>query len=332
MGFEHYRVILKLLSPLHIGKRKYRNLMETREYVPGRTLWGALTARIVRDYFDGESKKYEKIGKFLNENFRFGYFWPAVESDVSQSEFRKFKIYFPWESEKKADKEKHGKLEFIYEFVKPEYFDYLLKSGYMGQPIDYTRGATEEGQLHEAEFIAPKTRDGRQVYLMGDLWVSDKNGFIESKDPLKVKIEGKTINLAEVFNSIQIGGERNYGWGRVKCEGLKLHNGDALGGIKVDGTDADVTLEFPENSRLTAHALAAEWDDSKPVSKGVIKGEVEPLSGYFWGEKDWALHSPPICYIPGSKLIKAQELKIVKFGILSQNKISNFLAKNTAKR
>ncbi len=263
MGFVHYRVVLKLLSPLHIGKRKYRNLMETRDYVPGRTLWGALTARIVRDYFDGRKDMYEKIGNFLNENFRFGYLWPSLDGENP---------YFPWEHED---------------------FDYLLKSGYMGQPVDYTRGATDEGQLHEAEFIAPKTRDGRQVYLIGDLWVNDKNGFIASKETLKVQIEGKTVVLKDIFNSLQLGGERSYGWGRVgEARLLKQENARTIGNVKVTN---DVTLNFPAGGRLTSHLIA-----NKVKS---VMGEVEPLTGYRYDStKGWYMQDPPVCFVPGSKI------------------------------
>ena len=49
MVWTIYRVTLKLTSPLHVGWKKIGNLMITRPYVTGRTLWGALTARLVRD-------------------------------------------------------------------------------------------------------------------------------------------------------------------------------------------------------------------------------------------------------------------------------------------
>jgi len=295
MGFVHYRVVLKLISPLHIGRRKYRNLMEPREYVPGRTLWGALTARIVRDYFKGETGKYERVGDLLNKNFRLGYLWPSLDGENS---------YFPWEHKD---------------------FDYLFKSGYMGQSIDYTRGATEEGYLHEIEFIPPKTRDGRQVYLIGDLWVSNKNGFIESKDPLKVKIEDKTIDMAEVLSSLQLGGERSYGWGRVKCKHLRTHSGHALGSIKIESANSEVILEFSENSHLTAHALAAPWKGENSIPENCFQGEIEPLTGYSWKKSDekssekqgWHLSLPPICFIPGSLVKEKLKVKIGKFGIFT---------------
>ncbi len=311
MSFKHYRVILRLLSPLHIGKRKYRNLMETREYVPGRTLWGALTARITRDYFDGNSDFYKKIGEFFHQHLRFGYLWPSLDGQNP---------YFPWEHDD---------------------FDYLFKFGYMGQPIEIDRKATEEGQLHESEFIAPTTRDNRKVYLVGDLWINagvvdaDLHGFLEiNKDQLTPSCQRKFIEvLEEAMNNLQLGGEKGYGWGRVKYEKLEPTNGEkAIGDMEISDENGKVSLKFNEGQHITAHALAAEWklpskDDSKhvsneeiqtltPASNEEVQGAIEPLTGYEYRGEYSLISNPPICYEPGSKVKSPIVLTVGKFGIL----------------
>ncbi|AEH44109.1 protein of unknown function DUF324 [Thermodesulfatator indicus DSM 15286] len=311
MSFKHYRVVLKLLSPLHIGKRKYRNLMETREYVPGRTLWGALTARITRDHFGADLSKYEEVGTFFHENFRFGYLWPSLD---------KKNPYFPWE---KND------------------FDYLFKFGYMSQAGDYERKVSDEGQLHEVEYIGPKTRDDRDVYLVGDLWVkedinsSNKGPFegirLEKNDLffIKTKEEQKEISLKKIFGSLQLGGEKGYGWGRVKLESLTPTNSrKALGGIVFEVDGKDVVLQFAKNQYLTAHALAADWQlkDAEnnngqhfiKIKDGSVEGPIEPLTGYVLKQDNsWGIPSPPICFLPGSKIKENLSVKIAHFGILT---------------
>ena len=323
MSFAHYRIVLQLLSPLHIGKRKYGNLMETREYVPGRTLWGALTGRITRDYFGGAPNKYEEIGEELNKNLRFGYLWPGLkklenEKDKKNSS-EEFDVYFPWRiSDKNSNKEERSEgqnsdlnrsIKFIYKFISPDDFDYLFKFGYMGQPLDYAQKSTEEGQLHEVEFIGAKTRDDRQVYLIGDLWI--KNEFLANKDNGEVKIFSKTVQLKRVFNSLQVGGERGYGWGRVKVEKFeKIENASALGGAEVEYSQNEVILKFKKDQRITAHALAARWvldNDKKEilesVEEGKIEGPIEPLTGYqLRKNNEWFVANPPVCYVPGSKI------------------------------
>ncbi len=298
MSFAHYRIVLKLVSPLHIGKRKYRNLMETREHVPGRTLWGALTARITRDYFNGEADEYKEVGKFLIDNFRFGYLWPSLDGENP---------YLPW---------------------KHEDFDYLFKFGYMGQPIDYDKKATEEGQLHEVEFIGPRTREGQQVYLIGDLWI--KNDVLRNEQNAEVRVKSKVIPLKSVFDTLQLGGERNYGWGRVKVESFeKIEKSKALGSIEVEIND-EVILKFNESDYVTAHLLAADWEFRSGEKDAVrlsavhehdLEGEIEPLTGYMFRNSSFELPSPPICYTPGSKTPKALNVRISEiFGIMVSEK------------
>ena len=341
---------MRLLSPLHIGKRKYRNLMETREYVPGRTLWGALTARITRDCLNGESKMYQIVGDKLTEHLRFGYLWPAVNiREKNDGETEKFEVYFPWKAEERKDTS--GSIEFTYKFVEPDAFDYLFKFGYMGQPIETERKATEEGQLHESEFIGPVTRDNRNVYLVGDLWIKanvvdvDLQDFLKNdKAQLATSCQKKFIEvLSKVMCNLQLGGEKGYGWGRVKCEKLEPTNvKKAIGDVEVSDENGKVSLKFSEGQHITAHALAAEWklpyrdesdhvsneetqsnDDKSsnfkiltPASNEEVQGPIEPLTGYEYRGKYSLISNPPICYEPGSKVKSLTELTVGEFGIL----------------
>ncbi len=302
MSFIHYCIILKLLSPLHIGKRKSRNLMETREYVPGKTLWGALTARITKDYFGGNPKIYEKVGNFLNENIRFGYLWPSWDGKEP---------YFPW---------------------KYDDFDYLFKFGYMGQPIDYNRKATEEGELYEIEFIAPKTRHNKNVYLIGDLWVKELNYKSEigiekinfRNDDVSLCLAKDEISLKKVFNSIRLGGETGYGWGRVRIEYFRENNnGKALGGIRVEIINDEVVLIFKKGNHLTSHILAVDRNGQefnfKLLSENFIQGSIEPFTGYAYMKKGWHIPRPFICFSPGSVAKTDIMVKVSDFGLYQKN-------------
>ena len=291
MTFVHYRVLLKLLSPLHVGKKKYSNLMTTREYVPGRTLWGALAARITRDYFGGQVSMYKKIGDFLRQKFRLGYFWPSLDGESP---------YFPWEHED---------------------FNFLLKSGYMGQPIDYDKKATQEGMLHEVEFISPRTNDGRPVYLIGDLWI-EKGALKNSKEEkITIKINSVEVPLGEVFNKIQLGGEKGYGWGRVKLERLEIEGKRTIAGADYREERGEIILKFSKNSRIASHALAAGGESLNPVPEGSLTGSIEVLTGYGYYRKgknglEFGLAAPLICYSPDSTVNRDEELKLGEFGIL----------------
>ncbi len=261
MAWTLYRLVFRLESPLHIGWRKVGNLMQTRPYVPGKVLWAALTAGITRDLGHGaDGQKYKGIGQAVQENFRFGYLWPSVDGQTP---------YFPWEHDD---------------------FDYRLLGSYAGTAQDPDREAAEEGSLHETEFIAPITRDGRPVYLIGDLWV--RNGL-----PHELQ------NWQKALGKVQLGGERTYGWGRVRLERL-----EQLGQLK------EVVIRLEKNSPLTAHA----WAAGEGAVLNVI-GPVEPLVGWEMNEEGrFVLSQAVISWAPGSRVQDGLELVVGDYGILKK--------------
>src|SRR5690348_1055610 len=76
MSWEVYPVAFRLHSPVHIGWRKVGNLQQTRPYLIGRTLWGALTARLTREQ---GGTKYDDVGRAVDKLLTFTYFYPSTE-------------------------------------------------------------------------------------------------------------------------------------------------------------------------------------------------------------------------------------------------------------
>jgi hypothetical protein len=142
MEWKAYQIGFRLLSPLHIGWRKSGNLQQTRPYVTGRALWGALTARLTRE--SGKAN-YEEVGKQVDEQLAFTYLYPSTKADQV--------TLWPWERDWD---------EFAWTYL-GSYVSTALEDGRKG----------EDGSLHETEFISPRTRDGGRVYLTGYLFVRD---------------------------------------------------------------------------------------------------------------------------------------------------------------
>src|SRR3990172_6355082 len=79
MSWNVYDIAFRLISPLHIGYRKVSNLQQTRGYVPSKTLWAALTARLTGDtIYRAQRKDYEHVGEKINRHIRFSYFYPSL--------------------------------------------------------------------------------------------------------------------------------------------------------------------------------------------------------------------------------------------------------------
>jgi len=215
MAWEHYRLLFRLRSPLHVGYRKVGNLMQTRPYVPGKVLWAALTARLTRDCHDGsQGSEYRRIGRLVQEHFRFGYLWPSLDGKAP---------YFPWAHDD---------------------FDYFLLDSYASTALDYGRGGALDGSLHEVEFIMSDTRpadsndESHPVYLMGVLFVQ----------------AGTAVPWREAVARLQLGGERGYGWGWVEQARSPAPAGDLLGyGLGLSGAEPTVTV--PAEKPLLAHTV-----------------------------------------------------------------------------
>ncbi|HXF70256.1 MAG TPA: hypothetical protein VNK89_10670 [Thermoflexus sp.] len=272
-----HRVVLRLRTPLHIGWMKLGNLQRTRPYITGKVLWGAFTARLTRDYpqLGGD---YVAVGHRVNEELAFSYFYPTVGREVN---------LWPWDD--------------------PDEFAWRYLNSYAATALDYSRNAAEEGTLHETEYIAPYTRDGAPVFLVGYIFEHD----------------GCTLPWFKVLGRLQLGGERGYGWGQVDLEDKQDWDvGRPLFGqwyVRPDTWPPRLAPAHRE-ARLMAHALAADFNDGERIRRAVtgIAGRIEPLVGRETTAGDrFGMHigSAYICYAPGSRVKDPLTCQIGPFGI-----------------
>lgn len=276
MTWTAYQVTFRLLSPIHIGWHKLGNLQQTRPYITGRSLWGALTARLTRQ---GGNDNYKDIGELVDTHLAFTYFYPSTKQDTVE--------LWPWRDERDTW----------------DMFAWTFLGSYASTALEGGRGA-ETGSLHETEFIAPKTRDGERVYLVG---------YFFKKDTCQLLWE-------KALRKLQLGGERGYGWGRVelvrlrKCEDV---NPVICFGYEFKGEQAYPLLQTPEageaskkDVRLLAHTHADDMDDAR--------GTIEPLIGReTTGSTSFgkSISQAEICWTPGSKARAEEKFYVQPKGI-----------------
>ena len=275
MSWTAYKVVFRLLAPMHIGWIKQGNLQRTRPYVTGKALWGALTARLTRDHpqLGGD---YKNVGQRVHQELAFSYFYPAVGETVD---------LWPWGETAE---------EFAWRYL----------GSYASTALNYSCNTAEEGSLHETEFIAPFTRDGQPVYLIGYIF----------------ECQGCTLPWQDVLSRLQLGGERTYGWGRVRLEKMSslLSGGEKffVDGLEMTLDGKRPVLQASKDAPLLAHALAAEFQGCQPVSS--VRGPVEPLLGRETDPQGrFGAHLPEarICWPPGSTLTADAEIIIGEYGI-----------------
>ncbi len=294
MTWTHHRLTFRLLSPLHVGYRRTGNLMQTRPYVPGRLLWAALTARLTRNAGQGnDAQAYQDTGKAVQRHFRFGYLWPSLDGEHP---------YFPWTHKDFDYRLDDGVVvaddDAYFRWAHKD-FDYLFLHSYTSTPITHTHTA-EEGMLHEIEYLAPHTRNGRPVYLTGDVWV-------------KTSLPDSLASWKDALNHLQFGGERGYGWGRVKlvsCDEQKS-NSKTIAGYPWKDADESVRITIPANKPLTAHALAT------PAPH--VQGQIEPLIGWGWHNGAYGLNEAQIAFVPHARTTQEATFLVNAFGLLTSS-------------
>lgn len=277
MDWKAYRVALRLRSQLHIGWRKVGNLQQTRGYVPAKALWAAMTMRIARDSPGGNAGDPATYQRTGEE----------LKSQLAFSYFfiatrenGDYRVHFPWAEE----------ADFPERFV----------SGYSSTALRAGRESAAEGYLHEVECILPRAAEsGETVFLVGNVF----------------ERRGAQATWRRALRSLQVGGERGYGWGDIELADLA-----EVQDYRLFGDDVEVQLDghrpvviVRQAGVLLAHA---------PVRGVEAEGSVEPLVGREWaagrGRRTGAGQSivfSGMCFAPGSKALRETVFTIDELGL-----------------
>jgi len=267
----------------------------TRYYVPGKLLWGALTAKLTPMF---NIRDYQKVGVFFKDAIRFGYLYLHIEN----------KLYLPNYTEKGL---------MIGQLSKNE-FEKKVISSLKSTAIDSKSSTAEEETLHEVEFINPYSIDnGKPVFLKGYLWIREisENGLsmIRKNGELFIEYNGLEVNFRdELANRIQVGGERKYGFGLIESKEFKQ--------VKYEGLDATFGEWFEKDGavyiKLTSNKQI--WSHTSCSNNIAIRGNIEPLVGRNWDIKKGSgrkLDSRGLFWAPGSILDEDKTFKILEFGL-----------------
>ncbi len=181
----------------------------------------------------------------------------------------------------------------------PERFAWQFLGSYASTALDYSQNSAADGSLHETEFIAPHTRYNQPVNLVG---------YIFERDDC-------TLPWRDALSKLQIGGERTYGWGRVRLGGSQeVGPGEKLFGfysLHLSGQRPALSLG-KDAVVLLAHTRA--------VDPGAVQaeGRVVPLVGR--ETKDASAHGRDVvmravCWEPGARGKEKTSVAILDNGL-----------------
>jgi len=238
-----YRLIFKQLQPIHIGANNYGVIKETRIFIPGITMWGALTNAygkgkgwIGKDY---ENEKNQKIFENIT------CFYPMIDGALwypryKDGEFYLWKYYINKnqfvEENEKENNIKHSEQEFRKNFT----------TTYLSTSINPLSLNAKDESLHEFDVILPKDKQNqKELFWVGYLKIDDKN---------------------KIPNEIYIGGESRYGLGLMELERIEKEN------YQYEVKKGIFQNHYPENEPLS---------NSLKFENGIeFEGEIELLAEF----------------------------------------------------
>jgi hypothetical protein len=213
-----FKLIFKQNQPIHIGTVEWGVINETEIFIPGWTMWGALTNQFLKtngfDKIDESKKIFEKITNF----------YPMVGQ--GKEEPSQLQPLFPQYKGGVFSIGDYTEEEFKFKFV-----DTLVSTA-VGPVL---RSAKDES-LHEFEYILPRSKlDSKEKSGKNNLnqlyWI----GLIGFEDDIHEKIK----SFLETHPKVYIGGDSKYGFGELElCNVDEVKNGEELKkwNLNVDGT------------------------------------------------------------------------------------------------
>ncbi|ACJ75314.1 hypothetical protein THA_854 [Thermosipho africanus TCF52B] len=180
-----YKLVFKQVQPIHIGYKRYGVINETRIFIPGWTMWGALT-----NIYGLYTGSYEDIDEVFEE---ISCFWPSFDKGGND-------VLFP--------SLRYGKLHlgnFSEEKFRTMFVDTIISTAI--SPV--LRSAKDES-LHEIDVILPRPREEFVRELDANIslyWV----GILNIKDQ-------KLLSFLKSGLEIFVGGDIKYGLGLLKLE------------------------------------------------------------------------------------------------------------------
>ena len=305
MSWKCFELMLEAKSPIHIGYGARLGIIErTRYYMPGKTMWGAVVAKLAQEFCGN----FEGLKEFVKNNLIFSYFYIMDKS----------KILFP----------AYGENGLKFGDLLKEDFENKFITSYVSTAIDKTTGSAEEGSLHEFELIKDKYLDNGKIkntLFIGYLFVKEGSGLrLNDKNNIFIRVEKNECfltdekNLFDIIKNLQVGGERIYGFGKLRIREYKILDKDEI----YNELEINLANEKPILKNRGEY-LAFSHVQIDELNIGYLKGDLEPLVGREWGKggagqdiRGWGKNNKVVIGLSPGTLFKTEDpLCISEYGI-----------------
>lgn len=276
MGWAAFSLTYRAITPLHLGCHPLGFITRTRYYVPGWTLWGAITAQLTRACFPrAAGRNYEEVGQFVADNMPTSYAYIQVEGKLTCPKFENGQL-------------RYGKLS-------PAEFEARFVTS-LGQTAIAPESLTAlTRSLHETEVLAAYDLvTGEPVRWKFILYT--RHPWKTQNSTLR---ELAPEDILTAIERLTLGGDRRYGLGLLRREGepkplKKVEGGEWPTPFACDSADRRV---------LQAHVPVADLSGYK------VRGRIEPIPWRWWenspGRDAWGpgqFRKVQVFYAPGSEV------------------------------
>lgn len=254
MGWQAVTLTYRAMGPLLLGDHPLGFIQRTRHFIPGWTLWGALTATLTRAAFpQADGARYEGVGDWVANNLLTSYAYLLVEGQPAFPHFAEGR----W---------RYGPLpaaQFEARFVTS-----------LGQTAIAPESLTAQtNTLHETEALsACDLEDGTPArwqftmyWRVGKPVMSDP----DKVDPYIVETLAALSpdDLIAALQTLTVGAERGYGLGRLEQESAVPQRpaGDNTWPVPLDWSKEDkilrahVRVGAPLDKAVRGRAEAIPW-------------------------------------------------------------------------
>jgi len=291
MTWQCFQIAYELQSPLHIGYHKVGNVQRTRYYIPARNLWGSITERLTRSGFKTDHVSegdYRQVGSWVKDHLAFTYFFVHNGND----------LLFPTFSEK----------GLCYGNLKEYDFERRYISSHVTTALDASTTSAEANSLHEVEYIAAHCKadpcKGRRIELRGWIFLDDVAG----------SVLGNNVEWQRWLGELQIGGERRYGFGRLRLREdgwAEVNENKILLDYTIVLSQSRPQINVAETKPVLAHTLTFNVR-GRGMIEPLVGRETDTRNSHTFGRK---LTRGKICWVPGTLLESTTQLEINREGL-----------------
>jgi len=262
-------------------------------------MWGAVTANLSRAIMDNYSPQiYKVVGEFVRENLIFSYFYLKYNGEVLIPNYTNDGITFGIENG-------FSKANFERKFI----------TSYVSTALDKKSSTAEDESLHEVELISNKEKEsGVPMELEGYLFVNlnekeQKNNINiideDGNNDLELVIDGNNTKLFKNINKVAVGGERNYGFGRLELK----NNPEMTENMFRKEFDLDKQKPIIKHGDIALSHVIVKYERQNDINRfNNIRGDLEPVVGREWENEDKEgkgagrkVTKSVICIVPGTK-------------------------------